>query len=70
VPPVHTTQAFQEVLTASSLSLDDLLSDTASLRALVLYHVLNTESRFLHSLKHDGERLGMYNNHGVLVKKG
>jgi len=50
--------------------LDDLLSDTASLRALVLYHVLNTESRFLYSLKHDGERLGMYNNPGVLVKKG
>ena len=41
-----------------------------SLRAMVLYHVLETESRFLYSLYLDGERLNMYSNHGLLVKKG
>ena len=63
-------QAFQEVLDAASLSLSDLLADTKSLRTLVLYHVHNTESRFLYSLDLDGERLSMYNDHGLLIKMG
>ena len=41
-----------------------------SLRSLILYHVLETESRYLYSLYFDGERLNMYSGHGVLVKKG
>jgi hypothetical protein len=37
---------------------------------MVLYHVLETESRFLYSMYLDGESLNMYSNHGLLVKKG
>ena len=41
VPPC--LQAFKAVLQAGGLVLDDLLTDTKSLRAMVLYHVIEVE---------------------------
>ena len=62
-PPSSPLQAFKAVLQAGGLVLDDLLTDTKSLRAMVLYHVIEVEV----SYREGGYMAGL---HGGVAGRG
>jgi len=63
-------KAFQELLLSVSLDMEDLLEDVKSLKAILLYHVYESEARYVFSIDKREETLVMYSGQSIKIRKG